>query len=133
MMGILGRLLLVSCLVLLAGCGNTRRRAAEKTLRQVGEANLRHEAATYYKQLFVTSKGYYFEPKPSQWPPTFHRFQPVSVRAYADGFSLVLIAERGIEEGLYVVPTSMDLTPRERGHAHFQKISEGIYWYRFGE
>lgn len=129
----LGRLLLISGLVILAGCGDPRRRAAEKTLREVGEANLRREAATLYKQLFVAPPGRYFEPKPSQWPPTFRRFKPLQVRAYADGFCIAQSVKAGSEEGLYVVPLSMDSPPREGRHAEFKKISEGIYWYQFSE
>ena len=133
MTAIPGRLLVLGALLTLAGCGDPQRQAAGKTLHEVGEANFRREAAGLYKQLFVAPTGQYFVPKPDQWPPTFRRFGPLRVRAYADGFSLALRDGGRGEEGIYVVPIGMDRTPREGRNAEFEKISEGIYWYRFRE
>ena len=127
----LGRWLIFSTCLILTSCGDNPRHAAEKTLRQVGPAKLRHEAASFYKELFVTPAGQYFLPKPDQWPPTFQRLEPLQVRAYADGFSLSLEEGREGEQGLYVVPQGMDNVPRESRNARFEKIDDGIYWYWF--
>jgi hypothetical protein len=129
----LGRLLCLVVLCASAGCGHDQRQDAEATLREVSSQSLRREAARFYKQLFVAPSGEYFVPKVSQWPPTFRRFQPLRVRAYADGFGLALRDARNGEEGLYVVPSGMEQTPREGRNARFQKIEEGIYWYWFTE
>ena len=126
-----GHWLLFAALIALSGCGHDKRHEAEKTLRQVGPDNLRHEAAAFYKELFVAPTGQYSLPKSDQWPPTFSRFSPLQVRAYTDGFSLPLEVERDGERGLYVVPQGMDHIPTESDHAHFRKISDGIYWYHF--
>jgi len=100
-------------------------------LQQVGEANLRRDAAGFYKELFSAPTSQHLIPKPEQWPPTFRRFEPLRVRAYADGFSLALFDGHMGEEGLYVVPSGMDNVPRAGPHAEFRKMSDGIYWYRF--
>jgi len=132
-MSTLSRLLFLGAMFLLASCGTDRRQAAERTLREVGTPTLRREAASWYKGLFVSPNGQYFLPKIDQWPPAFRRFEPLRVRAYADGFGLALLDARNAEEGIYVVPWGMENTPREGRNARFQKIDEGIYWYWFTE
>jgi hypothetical protein len=127
------RLLLLCAFFTITGCGDDQRKITQKTLRQVGANNLRREAATFYKELFVAPTGQYFLPKPEQWPPSFRRFEPLRVRAYADGFSLAIRDTRKGEVGLYVVPLGMDKTPREGRNSQFQKIDEGLYWYSFSE
>lgn len=120
-----------AALVALAGCGDPRRRDAERTLHQIGVASLRQDAAAFYKDLFVAPPATYFLPKPNKWPGSFQRFRPLRVRAYPDGFAIAVRERRGLEEGFYVVPLGMDRTPRESRSSHLQKIDEGIYWYRF--
>ncbi len=129
----LRRLLFLGALLAVAGCGNRERPDAERMLRNIGAPALRQEAARFYKELFVAPTGRYFLPKPDQWPPAFRRFQPDQVRAYADGFSLALSNARGVEEGLYIIPTGMDRTPSDGPNARYQRIDEGIYWYWFKE
>jgi hypothetical protein len=132
-MSTLSRLLVGGALLALVGCGADKREKSTKVLQEVGAPRLRREAATFYKQLFVAPTGHYFLPKENVWPKTFRRFEPLQVRAYSDGFSLAMTAKRGIEEGLYVVPAGMDNVPKEGRNAQFEKIEDGIYWYRFNE
>jgi hypothetical protein len=129
----LGRWFLVATLCSFASCSEVQRETAQKTLRQVGTTHLRAEAARLYKELFVAPTSHYFVPKADQWPLTFRRFEPLRVRAYADGFALALADTRAGEEGLYVVPQGMDNTPRAGANARFQRIEDGIYWYWFQE
>lgn len=123
----------IAALLGFAGCSGGHRRAAEAKLREVGPTTLRGEAAGFYKQLFVAPTRRYFLPALADCPPSFRRFRPLRVRAYADGFSLALADVRGAEEGLYVVPLGMDNPPRASRHAAFQRIEDGLYWYSFSE
>lgn len=132
-MSTLWRLLVGGALLALVGCAADKRKTSAKILQEVGASGLRQEAAVFYKELFVAPTGRYFLPKEKQWPRTFQSFEPLQVRAYSDGFSLAMRAERGIEEGIYVVPAGMDNVPREGRNARFEKIDDGIYWYRFNE
>ncbi len=129
----LGLLLSAGLALSLASCAKDPRQAAEETLREIGPAVLRRDAAGFYKQLFVAPPHQYFLPKLSDCPPSFQRFRPRRVRAYADGFGLALSDVRGAELGLYVTPLGMDRAPGDSAHAKFQKIDDGIFWYSFAE
>jgi hypothetical protein len=126
----IGSLLAAGILLALAGCSDPREKA-ERTLREVGTPALRQDAAAFYKNLFAAPPARYFLPKANQWPASFQRFKPLRVRAYPDGFAIAVRDQRGMEEGLYIVPLGMDGTPRESRTSHLQKIEDGIYWYRF--
>lgn len=125
-----GRLLVIGLTVALAGCSDVRKDTA-RTLRQIGAPTLRSDAAAFYKNLFAAPSGGYILVSPGKCPPTFQRFAPTEVRAYTDGFALALRAEHGAEEGLYVVPAGMDHDPRTAPNTRFERIDDGIFWYRF--
>jgi hypothetical protein len=129
-MSTLHRWLLIGAALLCAGCGDPRHQT-QRTLGQAGIAPLRHDAALFYKDLFVTPENRDFVLKLDKCPASFQRFQPLRVRAYPDGFALAIREARGDEEGLYVVPDGMDLELRSGHSAQFEKMADGIYWYRF--
>ena len=51
--------------------------------------------------------------------------------AYRDGFTIPLLASDGGESGLYVVPESMDYEPKAAPGVSFEKLTDGIFWFRF--
>lgn len=124
--------MLAGALLVFGGCGDPQREA-EKTARAIGLPALRRDAAAFYKSLFAAPPTRYFLPKPDKWPPTFQRLRPLRVRAYPDGFAVAMADRRGGEEGFYIVPLGMDRTPRETRGSHFQRLDDGLYWYRFSD
>ena len=56
---------------------------------------------------------------------------PLDVGAYRDGFSLTMSRKGNGEAGIYVVPKYMEVAPNPGRLAHFERISDGIYWYTF--
>jgi hypothetical protein len=100
-------------------------------MRTIGAEQLRKDAAILYKDLFSSTAPAFASLKQDSWPESFRKIAPLSVGAYADGFSLAMEHEGGEEAGLYVVPVQMDLQPATRGRAHFEPIADGIYWYTF--
>jgi hypothetical protein len=126
-------LLLLTAVFLFAGCERDVRPEAERTLQSIGVTTLRREAATFYKDFFTAPEGRYFVPNVDKCPPSFRSFNPIRVRAYPDGFAIALDESHGVEQGLYVVPLSMDDQPRAGRSAEFEKIAEGVYWFRFAD
>jgi hypothetical protein len=124
-------LLTLAAMLLVAGCSRDARHDAEKALHHDGATHLRLEAATFYKDLFTAPEARYFVPNLEKCPPSFRSLNPLRVRAYPDGFAITLLESRGVEQGLYVVPQSMEKEPREGRSAEFEKMADGIYWYRF--
>jgi hypothetical protein len=121
---------LLSLLLVVSGCDSPRVRA-EKKLRQTGNGRLRAEAAVLYKDIFSSDASPFVAIKTDSAPASFRAFEPLSVGAYRDGFSLALQRRGGIETGVYVIPEQMELVPQSRGRARFERIAEGIYWYSF--
>ncbi|HEX8295182.1 MAG TPA: hypothetical protein VF593_02710, partial [Chthoniobacteraceae bacterium] len=113
--------------LLVPGCGDRRARA-EETLGEVGASQLRSDAALLYKGAFATPGADFVLVKSSQWPASFHRFQPIRVGAFRDGISLTLLTSSGTEAGLYIVPQSMDQPPSKSRGGTFEPIGEGVYW-----
>lgn len=126
-----GFLPLVSFVALgLGGC-DTPRQKAERLLAKLDTDKLRHEAALMSKVLYAGGAPLSPNLKPADWPPSFRPLAPLEVTAYPDGFSL-LIERQGLSySGIYIVPASMDVEPRTRDRAHFERIRDGIYWYTF--
>ncbi len=118
--------------VLLAftGCGSPRSDALA-TLRKVGNERLRDEAAWLYKDVFAARAPAFTNVRSAQWPPSFQRFTPLHVGAFADGFALALNEKGDLESGLYVVPLHMDRTPAATAHASFERLDDGVFWYVF--
>jgi len=122
-------LLLLACA--LAGCGRTPRARAEDRLRKVDVAALRQQAAVLYKNMHASAGPNYIVIKQNNWPPAFVAFGPTQVGAYLDGFTLGVEQSGGREEGIYVIPAQMEVVPRSSKRAHFEPITDGIYWYTF--
>lgn len=114
-----------------AGCSQSPRERAEARLRKFDVAALRQQAAVLYKNMHASAGPTYIVIKQNAWPPAFAAFGPTQVGAYLDGFTLALEQSGGREAGLYVIPAQMDVVPRSSDRAHFEPISEGIYWYSF--
>lgn len=125
-------ILAVAAAWLLVSCKDAPREQGSY-LERIGAASIRREAAIFYKDLFLSPETTYFHLNPEKCPPTFRTLDPKQVRGYPDGFALTLSSERGTEEGLYVVPEGMELSPRENRSSKFRKIAEGIYWYSFSD
>jgi hypothetical protein len=115
-----------------AGCTDVRERAEEQ-LRQQSPELLRKEAAMLYKEKFSSHGNEYLVIRPVEWPASFKAFAPTRVGAYLDGITLTIQTKDRLESGLYIVPQSMDYTPRDTPRAVFRKMADGIYWYSFGD
>jgi hypothetical protein len=131
-MTLLRVLLLIACALLGQGCG--RRHQAERQLRDGGTERLRHDAAMLYMSIF-TSRGRpdFVEVWYRDWPASFEKLAPLHVGAYLDGISIALSTGDHSESGLFIVPESMDHRPVSSRGANYERITEGIYWYSFGE
>ena len=125
-------LLLSGGLLGLAACDPMRRDTLHN-IRAVGAEVLRRDAARFYKNLFVAPSKTSVLLTNEKCPASFQRFQPIRVRAYADGFALCLIESSGREQGLYIVPLQMEAVPQTTASAIFEKLEEGLYWYQFRE
>jgi hypothetical protein len=114
-----------------AACTDRRERA-ERVLREDGAGRLRADAARLYKEAYGGRGAEFSVLAESAWPPSFRRFKPRRVGAYADGFTLALETEADTERGLFVIPQGFTLdTPRWGSGAEFEPLAEGIFWYAF--
>ncbi|MEA3211049.1 MAG: hypothetical protein QOE70_4106 [Chthoniobacter sp.] len=126
-------LLLLTCALWCAGCSDPRERAHGQ-LRKGGAERLRHDAALLYKDLFSRSNGRDFtEIWYKEWPSSFKQCAPLHVGAYLDGFCIAMQGAGRFESGLFIVPQSMDHEPKPTHHARFERLSDGVYWYSFGD
>ena len=125
---------LTSCLALLVlsitGCTPPQHKA-QNTLRSVGAAALRQQAAMLYKNVFAAPVAGLMTIKRADWPPSFAAFAPLTVGAYRDGFALAIARDSERESGVYVIPASTDMQPRPTPRSRFERMEEGIYWYVF--
>ena len=126
-------LFLLACAVLAQGCGDRRPRA-ERSLRKGEAEQLRHDAARLYKEFYSRhGRPDFNEVWYKDWPRSFQKLAPRHVGAYLQGFSIALKTGHQREEGLFVVPESMDIEPRAESGVSYRKIADGVYWYTFGE
>ena len=54
------------------------------------------------------------------------------VGLYNDGVVLAMEGDAATEQGLHILPIAMDLAP-SRGRVTYERIQEGVYWYRLGK
>ena len=126
-------LLLLACALLWQGCGDRRQRA-ERQLRKGGAERLRHDAAVLYKNTFARhGRPAFVEIWYKEWPPSFQTLAPRHVGAYLDGIIIALKTGDHSEEGLFVVPQSMDLEPKVAPGTTYRRLAEGVYWYSFSD
>lgn len=126
-------LLLLACALFCAGCADPRGRA-EAALKNGGAAQLRRDAALLYKEMYSASgRADFAEVSFKKWPKSFQKLRPLHVGAYRDGFTIPLRAIDGGEAGLYVVPESMDYEPKAAPGVSFERLQEGIFWFRFSQ
>lgn len=125
-------LLIAACAFVSGACGGPRDRA-RSCLRHGGGERLRHDAAMIYKDIFSGhGRAGFVEIPAKNWPNSFRELRPLHVGAYIDGIAIAMHATAHGETGLYVVPQSMEHTPKAMEGTRFEKIAEGIYWFSFG-
>ena len=120
---------LISAL-LFAGCTDARGRAV-KTVKRVTPAELRKDAAHYYKDIFTSQRKTMVTLNSQYWSWSFSELHPSRITAYPDGFAFRLETKGDTESGLYIVPLGMEHEPTPTRWASFEKLSEGIFWYSF--
>ncbi|MGB8169781.1 MAG: hypothetical protein WCF18_19930 [Chthoniobacteraceae bacterium] len=126
-------ILILVCALACGGCADPRARA-EAELKNGGAAQLRHDAALLYKEMFSgAGRPDFVEVWFKNWPKSFQKLRPIHVGAYHDGFTIALRTSNGGESGLYIVPESMDYEPKAAPGVAFQKLADGIFWFQFGQ
>src|SRR4029453_8718984 len=116
--------------VVCAGCLDTRSRAV-KAMERVKPEQLRMDVAKYYKDVFAEHRKTIVTLNPTYYSSAFRQLEPKRVTAYPDGFAFCLERSGDAESGLYLVPFGMDHEPKPTSWASFEKVSDGIYWYKF--
>ena len=122
---------LIATALAFAAVGCSHRGEAEDRLKKVGPEQLRSQAAILYKNIFAGAAPTFRTVRSEDWPESFRAMAPLDVGAYRDGFSLAMQRKGDSESGIYVVPQHMEVSPNPGRLAHFDRIAEGIYWYRF--
>ncbi len=115
-----------------AACSDTRTEAVARITPEEAK-ELRIDASQLYKDLQekrLTSQ--YLPLKPAVWPERFKKYKPLRVGLYRDGLALALEGSTSNEQGIHVTPIAMDLEPT-RGRIEYEKIQDGVYWYRLGK
>lgn len=101
-------------------------------MKNGGAQQLRRDAALLYKDMYSASgRADFAEVSFKKWPKSFEKLRPLHVGAYRDGFTIPVQAEARGESGLYVVPESMDYEPKPAPGVTFEKLTDGIFWFRF--
>ncbi len=127
-----GFILVAASVLVVAGCSNPRKDAIDQITAEEAKA-LRIEASQLYKDVQekrVASE--YFPLKPNVWPARFKKYKPLRVGLYRDGVALAIEGDAANEQGIHVTPVAMDLAPA-RGRVHYERIQDGVYWYRLGK
>lgn len=131
-MTFLRAILLLVCVLFGTGCDDPRERV-EEALKGKDGLQLRRDAALIYKEMYSRSGRSEFveEISARKWPKSFQKLRPIHVGAYRDGFTIALRTSEGGESGVYVVPESMDYEPKPGPGVTYEKLAEGIFWFRF--
>jgi hypothetical protein len=123
--------LVVAVLLFVGACSDARKNAlAQITPAEAKE--LRIVAAQLYKEYRATPAPEYLPLKAKVWPARFKKYKPLRVGLYADGAVLVLEGDAETEQGIHIVPITMDLAP-SRGRVTYERIQDGVFWYRLGK
>jgi hypothetical protein len=125
--------LLVGWIVLAALCAcSDSRHAAARKITPAEAKELRLQAARFYLDFRGRGAPEYVSLKPSLWPEAFKKLRPLRVGIYIDGVALAMEGNAATEQGIHIVPIAMDLM-KPRGSVHYEKIQDGVYWYRLGK
>jgi hypothetical protein len=130
-MGVLRLLAGVAGAALLCGCSDPRKEAVAK-ITPAEAKELRIAASRLYLEARPRRAPEYVPAKPTAWPAPFQKYKPLRVGVYPDGVVLALQGDAGNEQGLHILPIAMELAPA-RGHVTYDKIQDGVYWYRLGK
>lgn len=114
-----------------SGCSDVRSKATAQ-INPAEAKELRILAAQIYKELRPKPTAEYLPIKPAKWPERFKKYRPLRAGLYTDGLALALVGDANSEEGLHIVPLTMDLAPA-RGRITYEKIQDGVYWYQLGK
>jgi len=115
-------------MLLFAGCDSPRDRAAARVRGSDGE-KLRFESARLHTQFFA-AQGKEFAPVASAlWPECIGKLKPARVGLYKDGLTVALAETDGMESGLHIVPSGVNLHPKDTPTTRYERLAEGIYWY----
>ena len=122
----------VAAAFVVAGCSDPRKETVDLITTAEAKA-LRIDASQLYKEIQekrVVSE--YFPLKPTVWPARFKKYKPLRVGVYRDGVALAIEGDAANEQGIHVTPIAMDLAPA-RGRVRYERIQDGVYWYRLGK
>jgi len=73
------------------------------------------------------AEGEIFEINENQWPESFIKLEPLTVRRYGGGLGIVRWKFVIKGSGLYIpLPSS---TPKNTGNTGFERIDEDLYYY----
>lgn len=128
----LARILLVlATLFSVAACSDPRKDAiAQITPAEAKE--LRIAASQLYKETRAKRAPEYLPVRTTAWPARFKKYKPLRVGLYQDGVVLALQGDAATEQGIHILPVAMDLAPT-RGRVSYERIQEGVYWYKLGK
>lgn len=121
--------LIFTCVVLLSACSDLRKDAVGKVTAQEAK-DLRLDSAKLYIEYRKILGAEYIPLKPTAWPESFKKYKPLRVGMYRDGVALVLEGAAPTEQGIHVVPSSMESAPTSSGRITYDRIQDGVYWYR---
>jgi hypothetical protein len=124
-------LFLAVTLALLAACSDRRQDVVAK-ITPAEAKELRIAASQLYKEARAKRAPDYVPARANAWPERFKKYKPLRVGTYPDGVVLALEGDAATEQGIHILPVAMDLAPA-RGRVTYEKIQEGIYWYRLGK
>lgn len=121
--------LIFTCLGLLSACSDLRKDVVGKITPKIAK-DLRLEAAKLYIEYRKILGAEYIPLKPAAWPESFRKYKPLRIGMYRDGIALALEGAAPMEQGIHVVPSSMGSAPASSGRITYDRIQDGVYWYR---
>src|SRR5688500_4724694 len=126
-----GRLLFAcATMAFLCACADLRKDAVAKITPEEAK-ELRISARQLYKEVRAKRAPDYVPLKTTAWPARFKKYKPLRVGLYRDGVVLALEGNAAAEQGIHILPVAMDLA--SGGRVKYEKIQEGVYWYRLGK
>ena len=117
--------------VLSGGCSDLRKEATAP-ITPAEAKELRLDAARLFKEFREKGGAEYIPLKPTVWPERFQKYKPLRVGIYRDGVALALEGSAPLEQGIHIVPFTLDFTPPP-GRTTYERIQDGVYWYRMSQ
>lgn len=121
--------LIITCTALLSACSDLRKDTVGKITAEEAK-DLRLDAAKLYIEYRKILGAEYIPLKPAAWPESFKKYKPLRVGMYRDGVALALDGAAPTEQGIHVVPSSMEAAPISSGRITYDRIQDGVFWYR---